>query len=282
MHWRTDLPSFQPSLNAPERLNDPLYFCFLGQQVVVGPVPGVWAPLQAIELSRAGPQVAAEHYLGNLGGRDCLAVDFALEQPLVQDFTLVGLRQLLGEIDEELFYLAGRALQILDWDRTTRFCGRCGSATRHGRNDRSKHCDSCRIPVYPRLSPSIIVLVTRGNEVLLARNAAWGPSGFYSTLAGFVEPGESIEETVHREVFEEVGVRIKNPRYLGSQSWPFPNSLMLGFHAQYESGEFTYHDEEIADAQWFNVEALPNIPGPHAISRWLIRIFLGPMPSRVG
>ncbi|MEM7249963.1 MAG: NAD(+) diphosphatase, partial [Pseudomonadota bacterium] len=166
--------------------------------------------------------------------------------------------------------LAGRAFQILDWDRTTRFCGACGNATRVQTADRSKFCDTCKLPVYPRLSPSIIVLVTKGDQMLLARNAAWGPSGFYSTLAGFVEPGESVEETVHREVFEEVGVKVKKLRYLGSQSWPFPNSLMLGFHAEYESGEFQYHDEEIADAQWFHVDELPRVPGRFAISRWLI------------
>ena len=110
-------------------------------------------------------------------------------------------------------------------------------------NERAKRCPDCNLIAYPRLSPSIIVLVHRDDKLLLARNAAW-PEGMYSTLAGFVEPGESIEQTVHREVFEEVGIHVKNLRYLGSQSWPFPNSLMLGFHAEYDRGEFVLQPEE--------------------------------------
>ena len=130
-------------------------------------------------------------------------------------------------------------------------------------------CPSCRLISYPRLSPSIIVLVTRGDEILLARNANW-PQGMYSTLAGFVEAGESIEQTLHREVFEEVGLRVKNLKYFGSQSWPFPNSLMLGFHAEYDGGDIVCQAEEIADAQWFTIDNLPQTPPKTAISGWLI------------
>ena len=118
---------------------------------------------------------------------------------------------------------------------------------------------------YPKLSPSIIVLVRRGEEALLARNEAW-PTGMFSTLAGFVEPGESIEQTVHREVSEEVGIRVKNIHYLGSQSWPFPNSLMLGFHADYDSGEIVCQEGEIAEAEWFKYDNLPNVPGNTAFT----------------
>ena len=134
-------------------------------------------------------------------------------------------------------------------------------------------CDECGIHAYPRLSPSIIVLIHKGQQVLLARNHRF-PEGMYSTLAGFVEPGESIEETLVREVKEEVGVNVHKLQYLGSQSWPFPNSLMLGFHAEYESGDIELQEEEIADAQWFDCSALPNLPGGVAISRWLIDAYL--------
>ena len=126
---------------------------------------------------------------------------------------------------------------------------------------------------YPRISPSIIVLVHQGDSILLARNAAW-PTDMYSTLAGFVEPGESIEQTVHREVMEEVNLQVEDIRYLGSQSWPFPNSLMLGFHAAYSGGEIVCQPDEIADAQWFTKGALPQIPPRTAISRWLIDDYL--------
>lgn len=134
-------------------------------------------------------------------------------------------------------------------------------------------CRECGIASYPRLSPSIIVLVHRGEEVLLARNHRF-PDGVYSTLAGFVEPGESIEQTLVREVGEEVGVKVKNLEYLGSQPWPFPDSLMLGFHAEYDSGDIVLQEEEIADAQWFRCDNLPAIPGKKAISRWLIDDYL--------
>jgi NAD+ diphosphatase len=172
-----------------------------------------------------------------------------------------------------VFYLAGRAQQVIDWHRSHRFCGRCGTENEEHANDRAKQCPSCGLISYPRLSPSIIVLVTRGDEMLLARNAQW-PTNMYSTLAGFVEPGESIEQTVHREVLEEVGLRVERLRYLGSQSWPFPNSLMLGFHAEYAGGEIVCQEDEIADARWFSADDLPNIPPKTAISRWLIDDFI--------
>ena len=172
-----------------------------------------------------------------------------------------------------MFYLAGRAQQIVEFHNTHRHCGRCGSETQDHAQDRAKTCPSCGLTSYPRLSPSIIVLVTRGVEMLLARQHQW-PERMYSTLAGFVEPGESIEQTVHREVQEEVGVRVQNLRYLGSQSWPFPNSLMLGFHADYAGGEIICEDGEIADARWFHYDALPQLPPPSSISRWLIDAFI--------
>lgn len=139
--------------------------------------------------------------------------------------------------------------------------------------DRAMSCESCRLINYPRLSPSIIVLVTKGEEMLLARNANW-PAKMYSTLAGFVEPGESIEQTVHREVFEEVGLKVQKLKYFGSQSWPFPNSLMLGFHAEYAGGDIVCQPEEIADAQWFTKDSMPQTPPKTAISGWLIEEFL--------
>ena len=141
------------------------------------------------------------------------------------------------------------------------------------KQDRAMACPSCHLISYPRLSPSIIVLVTKGEEMLLARNANW-PAKMYSTLAGFVEPGESIEQTVHREVFEEVGLKVKSLRYFGSQSWPFPNSLMLGFHAEYAGGDIVCQPEEIADAQWFAKDSMPQTPPKTAISGWLIEEFL--------
>ena len=216
-------------------------------------------------------EITSKHFLGHYLNRPCFAVSAQGQHS--EGFSPVGLRGLLGRTAQSLFYLAGRAQQVLEWHETHQFCGRCGAPMQDHPNDRAKQCPSCRLINYPRLSPSIIVLVTRGDEMLLARNAAW-PNGMYSTLAGFVEAGESIEQTVHREVFEEVGLTVKNLEYFGSQSWPFPNSLMLGFHAEYADGDIVCQDDEIADAQWFSPDKLPQIPPKTAISGWLIQEFV--------
>ena len=210
------------------------------------------------------------HYLGELAGRHVFASE--ISNTGIEEKTL-GLRALFGRIDRLTFNVASRAVQVLNWHQSHQFCGRCGGRNIPHERDRAMVCRNCRLHVYPRLSPSIIVLVHREDEVLLARNHRF-PEGMYSTLAGFVEPGETIEQTVHREVFEEVGLQVAPPQFKGSQSWPFPDSLMLGFHAEYAGGDILCQEDEIADAQWFPLGDLPAIPGKMAISRWLIDSYL--------
>jgi NAD+ diphosphatase len=184
------------------------------------------------------------------------------------------LRVLYGNLDETLHALAGRAVQIMEWDRTHQYCGACGGPTELSETDRSRICPDCRIPQFPRVSPAMIVAVERDSEILLARSPHF-PAGIYSVLAGFVEPGESAEEAVEREVMEESGLQVRDVRYFGSQPWPFPNSLMLGFTAQYDSGEIVLEDDEIEDARWFHADDMPNFfPGRMSISQWLIQDFL--------
>jgi NAD+ diphosphatase len=165
--------------------------------------------------------------------------------------------------------LAGLARQLEHWRSTHIFCGHCGSKTLDQQEERAKICPDCRFISYPELSPCIIVLVTRRSDLLLARSPHFRP-GIYSTLAGFIEPGESVENAVYREIKEEVGLSVKNIRYILSQPWPFPNSLMLGFLAEYESGEIVIDPIEIEDAQWFKPSELPKLPSPLSISRLLI------------
>lgn len=261
---------FESSVEPTGDINEAMYFVF-HRQDILHPQPGdVWVPLSRDEWLEMGVVAAAEHYMGTWEGKDCFAVD--LDEPL-DDLEFSNLRMIHNEHDDRLFALAGRATQLVEWFKTHKFCGRCGQETHLHVSDRARVCHRCDLRFYPRLSPSIIVLVTRGDEVLLARNANW-PEGFYSTLAGFVEPGESVEQTLHREVREEVGIEIQNVRYKGSQPWAFPNSLMLGYHADYLSGEFHLQEDEIADAQWFHYRNLPKIPGKMAISRWLIDSYL--------
>lgn len=271
--WPIEPDDFVSSVRPPEppASGEAWYFPVLRGQIGCVSEQGVPRPVTASEFRWLELEERARLYLGRFRGHDCYAIDARGRLP--EGFAAVDLRAWLGRVEPALFYLAGRALQIVDWNSTHRFCGRCGTETRDHPQDRAKQCPECGLVSYPRLSPSIIVLVTRGDEMLLARNANW-PTGMYSTLAGFVEPGESIEQTVHREVEEEVGVRVRNLRYLGSQSWPFPNSLMLGFHAEYDRGEIVCQEGEIADARWFRFDELPNVPPGTAISRWLIDAFI--------
>jgi NAD+ diphosphatase len=178
------------------------------------------------------------------------------------------LRQLGAQLDTPSWMLAGRAVQLVEWARTSRYCGRCGTPTRLSARERSAQCPHCGLHAYPRLAPAIIVTVERGNEILLGQGR--GFRGTYSALAGFAEPGETLEEAVRREVREEVGVELGLVHYFGSQPWPFPHSLMIGFVATWSSGEIQVDGEEIVDARWFKADALPAIPPPLSIARRLI------------
>lgn len=254
--------------------DDAFYFVCMGDQLLCISEQGVPRPVTAEDFRWVDLEVSYKHYLGRWENRACYALSASGAVP--EGFVVTGLRAWLGRVEPDFFSLAGRAKQIVEWHRDHRHCGRCGVANVEHPTDRAKLCPACGLTTYPRLSPSIIVLVRKGQEMLLARNAAW-PTSMFSTLAGFVEPGESIEQTVHREVAEEVGLEVRNLRYLGSQSWPFPNSLMLGFHADYAGGDIVCHDGEIAEARWFHYREQPNMPGGTAISRWLIDAFVEEM-----
>ena len=189
------------------------------------------------------------------------------------------MRALFGVLDDAQFALAGRALQIVDWDRTHQHCGKCGGPTVARLDERARECAGCGLAVFPRLAPAVMGLVRRGQELLLARSARF-PEGLYSALAGFVEPGETLEQCLEREVYEEVEIRIRNVRYFASQPWPFPHSLMVAFFAEYCSGDIRPDGEEIVDARWFdvrNLENLPRLPARISIARRLIDAAMGEM-----
>lgn len=215
---------------------------------------------------------ARVHAIGRHRGASHVAValdDAYTPQSLPEGLRAGGLRNWFGVLDDETLSIAMRAVQVLEWDRTHRFCGACGTPTVQLQGERAKRCPSCGLTAYPRISPAMMALVTRGRELLLGRGVGF-PPGRYSALAGFVEAGESIEDAVAREVYEETGIEVCNLRYFGSQSWPFPNSLMIAFRAEYAGGEIRVDPNELADAQWFTPEALPKLPPHLSIARELI------------
>lgn len=207
-------------------------------------------------------------------GIPCHAYDLPTTFQPPRGYALVGLRALHPSVPEDLFRAAGTALQKVEWLRTHGFCSRCGHATERHPVHEAMVCPSCGHLHFPRLAPAVIVLIERGREMLLARSPGFTP-GVYSTIAGFVEPGESLEDTVHREIWEEVGVEVRDVRYFGSQPWPFPHSLMVGFIARWANGEIRVDSEEIEDARWFTAEHLPPVlPSPMSIARRLVDDFL--------
>lgn len=205
---------------------------------------------------------------------DCrhVAVDVG-EFPKIPGAEPISLRAIFTLAGPEVFSLAGRAAQLLDWQANHRYCGRCGTPTVIKQDEPAMQCPACGLLAYPRLSPAVMVLVRDGEKLLLARSPHFKP-GVYSALAGFVEPGETLEECAVREVREEVGIEIANLRYFASQPWPFPNSLMIAFFADYAGGTIIPEPGEIEDAGWFQPGELPLLPDPVSIARRLIEAAL--------
>lgn len=214
-----------------------------------------------------------KQYLGTYRGQPCFSVEVSSEEAMIEDMSFMGLRALYGAVGEDVFLLAGKAFQVINWDRTHKFCGSCGAETFSMEAERAKKCPKCGHMSFPVLSPAVITAILKDNKILLAHNRNFR-GNMYSLIAGFVEPGETLEETVKREVMEEVGLNVKNVKYFSSQPWPFPNSLMIGFTAEYESGEIAVDGEEINDAAWFDVNNLPELPGEISIARKLINWYI--------
>jgi len=226
----------------------------------------------------------AAHYFGDFGGRPCRVLIVDQGEPYGADgepYEWRGLRSLFGVMPDAEVGLAGRALQLAEWTRTHRHCGCCGTPMSRQPGERAMLCPACGFSAYPRIAPAMMVLVRRDDRILLGR-APHFVTGVYSALAGFVEAGESLEECIHREVLEEVGITVTNLRYFRSQSWPFPHSLMLAFMADYAAGDVTPDPAELSDARWFGVDELPKLPSPISISRALIDAAVAEIRARTG
>lgn len=247
---------------ATDQLRCDLLLCRAGKLLIA----------DAVTAALPDTSILSEHYLGLLAGED-LWVRVLDGGCLPEGYEWLGLRSQLELLSPAYFQLAGRALQIAQWFYDHQFCGRCGRPTQQDEKDRATCCTFCDLRFYPRISPCMIVLVTRGDYLLLAHHRR-ANRVVYSTLAGFVEAGESVEECVRREVREEVGLTVGALRYFQSQPWPFPAQLMLGFFAEYESGDLEIDIKEIIDAKWFRYDQLPSIPAKASVAGQLIAHYL--------
>lgn len=257
-----------------------LFFVFINQKVVIKRhlltqkgvsgqtfalpelvgLPNELAEYEKQHQSLVMSSVYGKHYLIDLHH-----IDFEHEH-----YELMSLRELLGILSAQDFQFIAQAWQYALFLRTHRYCGRCGVGLRKVSWEMAMHCDKCSHRVYPRVSPCIIVAIHNDSKILLAQGARQKGAGFYSTLAGFVESAESLEQAVHREVMEEVGVRVKDIEYFDSQPWPFPHSLMVGYIARHDGGDIKVDGKEIHDAQWFDIDDLPTTPPKLSIAGHLI------------
>ena len=225
------------------------------------------------EPEKLGIHIARHIYLGSFRGRPCYAASGDIYGKASTALTFQELRSLFARLEVGFFEVALTAVHLIEWDKTYQFCSRCRGELQPRKDVRAKECKECGRLEFPRLSPAIIVLIEKEDSLLLARSSRFAGE-FFSVLAGFVEPGESLEAAVHREVMEEIGITVKDITYFGSQPWPFPDSLMIGFTAQYESGEIRIDGEEIIEAGWYRAGDLPRIPGKLSIARRLIDWFV--------
>jgi NAD+ diphosphatase len=265
---------FVSSFRAPERIPENA-FCFLfrAQRLLIKEEGKKlffpqWRDVRALGLNPVDWQ-----YLGTLSNRSCYTAMLKGMAPSSNTYSFRGVRSLFGQVEEDQVWIAGLANQFMTWSENHRFCGKCGKPTENKADERAKLCPSCGLVNYPRLSPAVIVAVIKDHKILLAQSQRFHAK-FYSVLAGFTEPGETLEGCVKREIHEEVNIIVKNIRYFGSQPWPFPDSLMIGFTAEYAEGEIEIDEAEIVDAGWYSPEELPQIPPKISIARQLIDWFI--------
>ena len=267
---------FIPGTKPETSLKEPgLWFVFDKRRLLIktqGGEEGIIIPTGR-ELEESGITLTRKQFIGSLGKRPCYAAAIEGDKIPPGEFALKPLRTLLTRLDEGLIWAAGRANQLIHWEHTHNYCGACGSRIEEKADEQAKICPQCGLVNYPRVTPAVIVAVMKSDQILLARNNQTRIP-FYSVLAGFVEPSETLEECVRREVKEEVGIIVKNIQYFGSQPWPFPDSLMIGFTAEYAAGEIQIDSEELSDAGWFDKASLPRVPPPLSIAGQLIEWFV--------
>lgn len=261
---------YEPAVIPNKEIVDEVYwFAFCTNKMLVKVDNDIFSIPYLKDLQEVNISPVRTQYLGLLQGRPCFSAEVSSDANAPDGMTYVDLRSLYGSLDEDLFLLAGKAFQIVSWDQMHQFCGRCGSQTQEQPGERAKICPKCGFISYPRICPAVITAILKEDKILLAHAKAF-KGNIHSLIAGFLEPGETLEECVQREIMEEVSIKVKNIKYFESQPWPFPNSMMIGFTAEYESGEITVDGVEISEAGWFSVDNLPELPSKVSIARKII------------
>ncbi|MHA6531746.1 NAD(+) diphosphatase [Paenibacillus sp. BAC0078] len=264
--YKRYIPAVSPD---PDFSGSAYWLIFHSGKLLVTETGGLTGIPLAISLEELSMTPIRTLYLGTFEDIPCFAAEVAAETAEPEGMAFRPLRPLYELLDEDLFHLAGRGIQLLAWDETHQFCGKCATSTVLSQVEHSRTCPACGQVSYPRIAPAVITAILKDNKLLLAHSPHF-VNNMYGLIAGFVEPGETLEDCVQREIQEEVGIRVKNITYFGSQQWPFPHSLMVGFLAEYESGEITVDGEELDHADWFELDQLPVIPPHVSIARKII------------
>ena len=266
--------------NTDTKQLEKIYLVVKGEDLLIDSVSQNLALIDNDQYKWSGMAVKTEHFIGYLDNNSLYALELDNESLLIPETSLKPFRTLLGIIPDTFFGICSRSIQLVEWNRKNKYCGTCGSETSLHLVEKAMLCKDCNNLIYPRISHCIIVLVTDNERLLLAHNKNF-PTKIFSTLAGFIEVGETVEEAIQREIFEEVSIKVKNCQYYGSQSWPFPSQLMLGFHAEYEEGDLKPDGEEIDIAEWFHYKSLPDVPpGRISISGRLIESYVNKLTKK--
>lgn len=263
-------PDFNPQLKENHR---DLWFLARNGKILAVRNGDEFSLPQTNQIEEFRDNLIHQDYFGLLGDTPCRCAELPEAATIPEGMAFKDLRELFLSFDPVRIIASGCAVQLIRWNRIHRYCGQCGQLLQDKKDERAKFCPACDLIAYPRLSPAIIVAVIKDKKILLARSAQF-PLPFFSVLAGFVEPGETLEACVAREVYEEVGIVVKNIRYFSSQPWPFPDSLMIGFTAEYAEGDIRPDPAEIEEADWFSADNLPMIPPRVSIARHLIDWFV--------
>ena len=263
----------------PENCQKDLWFCFRDQELLIYHDKDS-DPFQLIPKSLPTSLVIKQQrFLGVWDDSACYVAQCESDSVAPDGMVFANLRILYSRLGDVVWSLAGQIFHLGYWYTTHQYCGRCGGLLQDRKEERARNCPDCGLVVYPRISPAIIVAITRGDKILLAQAQRF-PGTMHSVLAGFVEPGESLEACVRREVKEEAGIDIDNIRYFGSQPWPFPNALMVGFTADYVGGDLIIDKNELVHADWYPFNQLPKVPGPPSIASQLIAHFIQQQKER--